>query len=56
MLQMVPAPSAPHTRPTQRLLRPPHIQNLGAEEEGEEEEEGEKEEEEKELKSCLFVC
>ena len=25
------APSAPHTRPTQRLSRPPPIQNLGAE-------------------------
>jgi len=25
------APSAPYTRPTQRLLRPPPIQKLGAE-------------------------
>ena len=25
------APSAPHTRPTQRLSRPPPIQKLGAE-------------------------
>jgi len=25
------APSAPHTRPTQWLSRPPHIQKLGAE-------------------------
>ena len=25
------APSAPHTRPTQRLSRPPTIQKLGAE-------------------------
>ena len=25
------APSAPHTRPTQRLLRPPPIKKLGAE-------------------------
>ena len=32
-MRMVPwmAPSAPHTRPTQQLSRPPPIQNLGAE-------------------------